>query len=209
MASSSLERQSDPLGLREAKKRRARAALRSAGIELFEERGFAATRIVEITERAQVSHATFFNYFAGKDGLFSDWLAYRIDTVFARCADDAASAPLRPAVRRNLREFSAEFDRRPPWLQEAWSRCRVGALLEAPRGAEALVKLAQERGDLRRDVSSAQLAGLLMVVLVGAVGEWLATETHEGPLHGHVLRAVDLVLDGARRRSERVRPRRP
>jgi len=202
-----LDGQPDPLGLREAKKRRARASLQSAGIELFEEQGFAATRIVEITERAQVSQATFFNYFAGKDGLFSEWLAHRVDTVFACCAGDAASAPLRPAVRRNLRELSAEFERRSPWLQEAWSRCRVGALLEAQRGAEALVKLAQERGDLRRDVSSAQLAGLLMVVLVGAVGEWLAAQNREEPLHGHVLRSVDLVLDGARRRSERVRPR--
>jgi len=207
LASSSFEGQLDPPGLRESKKRRARAALLAAAVELFEERGFAATRIAEITDRAEVSHATFFNYFAGKDGLVSEWLSQRADAVFARCADDASSSPLRPAVRRNLREFSAAFEERPPWLQEAWSRCRVGALIEAPRGAQALVELAQERGDLRRDVSSAQLGGLLMVVLVGAVGEWLATEAREGPLQGHVLRAVDLVLDGARRRSERVRPR--
>ena len=206
MASSIDAPPNEALGLRESKKRQARAALSAAAIELFEERGFDATRIAEITARAQVSHATFFNYFAGKDGLFSEWLSLGVDAVFARCAEDAASAPLRPSVRRNLRDFAEECEGRAPWLREAWPRCRVGALVAAPRGAQALVERAQERGDLRRDVSSAQLGGLLMVVLVGAVGEWLATEGREGPLQDHVLRSVDLVLDGARRRSERVRP---
>lgn len=207
MASSPFDGQWTELGLREAKKRRAQAALLSAAIELFEEQGFAATRIAEITERAGVSHATFFNYFAGKDGLFSEWLSQRAGETFGRCAEDASSSPLRPAVRRNLRKFSAWIEERPPWLEEAWLRCRVGSLVAAPSPAQTLVELAQERGDLRRDVSPPQLAGLLMVVLVGAVAEWLVTEPRQGPLSGHVLRAVDLVLDGARRRSERVRPR--
>ena len=204
--SSAFERHFDALGLREAKKRQARAALLAAAVELFEERGFAATRIAEITARAELSHATFFNYFAGKDGLFSEWLSRKLDAVFARCAEESASAPLRPTVRRNLRDFAGEFEGQAPWIREAWPRCRVGALVAAPRGAQGLVERAQERGDLRRDVPSAQLGGLLMVVLVGAVGEWLGTQGREGALQEHVLRAVDLVLDGARRRSERVRP---
>lgn len=194
-------------GLRETKKRRARAALLVAAIDLFEEQGFGATRIAEIAERAEVSHATFFNYFAGKDGLISEWLRGLADDAFLRCSEATSSAPLRPAVRRNLREFSAWVEERPDWLGESWPRCRIGPLVSGARGAQKLVEVAQERGDLRRDVSPPQLGGLLMVVLVGAVGEWLAQDPRQDRLSGHVLRAVDLVLDGARRRSERVRPR--
>jgi len=194
-------------GLRATKKRRARAALLVAAVDLFEEQGFGATRVAEIAERAEVSHATFFNYFAGKDGLVSEWVRGLADETFVRCSEAASSAPLRPAVRRNLREFSAWVEERPDWLQETWPRCRVGPLVSGAHGAQRLVEVAQERGDLRRDVSPPQLGGLLMVVLVGAVGEWLAQEPRQDRLSGHVLRAVDLVLDGARRRSERVRPR--
>ena len=89
----------DVPGLREAKKRQVKRKLLASAVELFEEHGFEATRIRDITERAEVSHATFFNYFAGRDGLASEWIHEQLDQVFEESADAAQTGPLRPCVR--------------------------------------------------------------------------------------------------------------
>lgn len=192
-------------GLREAKKRQVRRSLLGSAVELFEERGFEATRIRDITERAEVSHATFFNYFAGRDGLASEWIHEQLDQVFEESADGAQSGPLRPSVRRGLSRWSSWLEERSDWLVDIWSRCRHVSE-EAFPGAQRLVAEAQARGELRRDLPPEQLGPLLGSVAQGAVAGWLSRPVRDEPLDRYLLRAVDLVLDGARRRNERVQP---
>jgi AcrR family transcriptional regulator len=61
--------QDQQVGRRDRKRRNTRTALAEAGLELFEELGFAATNIEDITERADVSRRTFFRYFPTKEAL--------------------------------------------------------------------------------------------------------------------------------------------
>ena len=77
---------------------------------------------------------------------------------------------------------------------------------EAFPGAQRLVAEAQARGELRRDLPPEQLGPLLGSVAQGAVAGWLSRQDRDEPLDRYLLRAVDLVLDGARRRNERVQP---
>lgn len=56
-----------PIGLREKHKRRTRAAIRSAAMELFDAQGYAQTTVAQIAEAAEVSHTTFFRYFQSKE----------------------------------------------------------------------------------------------------------------------------------------------
>lgn len=58
-----------PLGRRERKKLEAEQRIRAAALELFREKGYEATTVEEIAERADVAKGTFFNYFPRKDGL--------------------------------------------------------------------------------------------------------------------------------------------
>lgn len=56
-----------PIGLREKHKRRTRAAIRAAAMELFDAQGYAQTIVAQIAEAAEVSHTTFFRYFQSKE----------------------------------------------------------------------------------------------------------------------------------------------
>ena len=56
-------------GLRERKKLATRNAIRTAGMRLFGERGFAGTTVDQIAEAADVSRATVFSYFATKEDI--------------------------------------------------------------------------------------------------------------------------------------------
>ena len=57
------------VGRRERKKEETKRRIFETAVQLFNERGFDATTIDEIAERADVAKGTFFNYFPRKESL--------------------------------------------------------------------------------------------------------------------------------------------
>lgn len=100
----------EELGLRERKKLRTRAAISTAAIGLFLERGFDAVGVAEVARVAEVSKRTLFAYFPSKEDLvlhrFADHETDAADVVRARRAGQGALSALREAFLRGLEERS-------------------------------------------------------------------------------------------------------
>ncbi|MFE6163982.1 TetR/AcrR family transcriptional regulator [Streptomyces sp. NPDC056486] len=60
------------MNLRERKKLATWRAIRSAALRLFDEEGYEATTVEQIAAAANISRATFFNYFASKEAVVFD-----------------------------------------------------------------------------------------------------------------------------------------
>jgi AcrR family transcriptional regulator len=88
-----------PTTRRDEHKRRTRAALRGAGLELFATRGFDSTTTEDIAEKAGVAVRTFFRYFPTKESVLYVGEAEWIHNVLAELADQPASVGDLAAVR--------------------------------------------------------------------------------------------------------------
>ena len=58
---------SQPLSLRERKKRLAQATIEEAALRLFQQKGYEQTSIQDIADAVMMSSRTFFRYFASKE----------------------------------------------------------------------------------------------------------------------------------------------
>ncbi|MDD9369194.1 MAG: TetR family transcriptional regulator [Acidimicrobiales bacterium] len=95
-----------PPGRRSRKRRSTRTALATAALDLFEEKGFVATSIEDITERADVARRTFFRHFPSKEAaLLPDTEEYEQRVIAAL---DEQELPL--TMGRLLDAFAAAID---------------------------------------------------------------------------------------------------
>ncbi len=190
------------MGLREAKKQKVRRSIIENAVALFRERGFESAKVRDIAESAEISEATFFNYFPTKDAVLSAWAHGLVAGAFGRVD---AGRGIRPVLRRVCDDLADRVEADRAFARRAWRRARLAAGGATP-DVTRVVEAAQEAGLLRRDLSARQLGDILYAAICGTIVSWLEREAPAGSLAAELRRGVDLVLDGARRRNERVRP---
>lgn len=66
---------------RERRKLEVHVRILEAAVELFQQRGIDATKVLEICESADVAHKTFFNHFASKGHLLREIARHGVDQV--------------------------------------------------------------------------------------------------------------------------------
>jgi AcrR family transcriptional regulator len=94
-----------PLGLRERKKAKTRAAIQEHALRLFREQGYHETTVEQIAEAAEVSPSTFFRYFPTKEDVV---LFDATDPIMLeRFAEQPPDLSLVEALRRSIREVYA------------------------------------------------------------------------------------------------------
>jgi AcrR family transcriptional regulator len=99
-----------PVGLRERKKARTRAAIRQHALRLFREQGYYATTIEQIADAAEISPATFFRYFPTKEDvvLQDDFDVISLGALEAQPPELSPVAAFRAASAATLAALSAD-----------------------------------------------------------------------------------------------------
>ncbi len=160
------------LGIRERKKRRTRQALRQAALRLFQERGFEATTIADITAAADVAPRTFFSYFQTKEDVVLDESSQRFDQLQQTLRQRPAGEPLLAAFRRAALQIAADMQTQSDQQQalarivgntpaiQARIRERMGQWEE-----QLAAMIAEERNAPLDDLDSHVVAAALVSVL--------------------------------------------
>jgi AcrR family transcriptional regulator len=203
------------VGRRERKKEETRLRIFLAAAELFNEKGFDATTVDEIAERADVAKGTFFNYFPRKEAL-GNYLAEELLVEIERAvADHDRSAEERLVglmaigaesygENRELARVVARYTMHQLVVPNAEM---VGTQRRLDNAFDAIWRQGQERGEFRMDVEPTIARGLLAAVFIGAVMWWVGSFDAPDP-KAHQLKLPDLirqhcrtVFDGLRRRE--------
>jgi AcrR family transcriptional regulator len=191
-----MNQSSEPRGLRERKKLKARRELERVALELFQGKGFDRTTIREIAAAADMSPRTFFRYFSSKE-----------EVIFARSSDDIDALKIRlrarPEAESPYESVRHAFIDWSDQLQE--SREDIAARVRVTAGAGALRRrAAQLQEDIARVIakelgerpSQAGGEGNALVALVCvqamtlAVIQWSGAEL-EKPLRSFVRDCFD------------------
>jgi AcrR family transcriptional regulator len=205
------------MGLRIEKQRSQRVEIIENTLALAREAGPEAVRVREIRDRCGISDATFFNYFASKDAVLREWADDLVDAAIARAAARyGAGEPLRRAAWSLAAELGALAPADAALLASslaaapgsaAAARGPARGRVERADPARAWIEASRARGELRGDVEIELAAGLLRGAVVTALVLGLATPAvRRADLAASLRRALDVVLDGLRKRHERIRP---
>ena len=179
-----------------------RDILQDAAFDLFLERSYAHTSIADITQRAGVSRATFFNYFSSKSDVFWVDLDEALDEFRQRMARVLDVAPTRDPAEGMMAIVSA-LDALADRLGATavpfalTQSDLIGSVDELQ--ASALARFSKLARDMEATltgfgVSAAQARTASYSILAAAISaaqEWADAGPHRGPLTGYLRGAVE------------------
>jgi AcrR family transcriptional regulator len=181
-----------------------RATIEDAAAELFLENGYPATTIGQITQRAGVSRATFFNYFTAKSDLLWVELDAAIESLARELAGRPTGAAPLAAVREAMLRVAAGIgpDRVPLALTQddvmgTTEETRGSGLVRLARRSEILAGfLARELGRSRDDLIVLSAANAISGAISAAWTVWAKAGISRRPLAHYVDEAFSLVSGG-------------
>jgi len=186
-----------PLGLRERKKIKTRAAIQEHALRLFKEQGYSHTTVEQIAAAAEISPSTFFRYFPTKEDvvLFDSTDAAMLDALAAQPKDIGFVEALRRAMHSvydglSEEEAEREAERQSLVLGEPELRMRSISMVADAIGfiAEAIAERAGRPAD---DPDVRTFAGAVMGAILG---QYLAFDgTDPRDLATHIDRAFELL----------------
>ncbi len=179
--------------------------LTAAGFALFNQQGFNATGIQQITDQAGVPKGSFYNHFESKEAFAAQIIAHYAESVEAAWNQALLGAPADPLA--TLHHLFAQFIRHheeaacPGCLvgnfaaevSESSESCRQaldGVMLDWRQRLADLIQVAQQAGQVRQDLGAKVLAGFFWDAWQGALLRMKVAHTSK-PLKN----AVSLMLD--------------
>jgi len=197
----------EPAGRRERKRLETREKLFQAAVQLFAKQGFAATKVEDITEAADVAKGTFFNYFPSKEHVLMYFASRQLGKVEA-CMEKAKEG--KEPIDRLLRVMAHDLLSLPARTPDL-ARSMMGSFMGneevrnvireeiAGRGRNLLAQvfeIAQKRGEARRDVAPYEMARVFQQTMFGTMLLWTLNPAE--PLSGILDRTISVLWNGMR-----------
>ncbi len=196
---------------RTRKKDETRARIFKAAVHLFREKGFEATTVDEIIERADVAKGTFFNYFPRKESV----LGYLSENQLAEAEEHAeaifaANKPVREKLIELLQRIASVYEEEPELsryvMRESMRRAYTPTDAVHIHWHQLLARLVdqgQQTHEFRRDVDAGRAVYVLGSVYMGTVFMWLCCQAGAPDCNSKTYQLQDelrdrlsLVLDG-------------
>ncbi|MFB9947273.1 TetR/AcrR family transcriptional regulator [Rhizobium puerariae] len=161
----------EPEGRRERKRRQTREKIEEAAIGLFLEKGFEATTIEDIAERADISKRSFFDYFPTKEEVVFAWQDGFAGHLMAAIASRPIDEPAVKTVQYGLvSAVVLAADERALRLGELIRRTPVLSARDQFKYAKLEAKLTEAlSARCGNDKQSRDRMRLLAAVVVGAL----------------------------------------
>lgn len=202
--------ESRTLGLvsrRARKKRATKQAIYKVAVRLFMKQGYRETTIGDITDAADVSRSTFFNYYASKAEILHEIAAEALD--FARCTFDRNFAQpgesIGEKIRGSLRCFAMIVERDTRYYQTVFldaMRSQAGFIAANQEAASRLINgltqhlhNAQRAGELNPSLDASQLAEMLTGIYMYAILSYILKGC-PGSLVEQIDKAGEIFLQG-------------
>ena len=163
-----------------------RAQLIDVGRSVFAKRGYEASSVEEIAERAKVSKPIVYEHFGGKEGLYAVVVDHEMEHVVTRISESISSGTPRARVERAALAFLSYVKEQP----EGFAVLSRDAPVGSARGMSCLLNDVAERvGDVFAaafrqagyDPKVAPVYAHALVGMVTFVGQWW-TETRKLPV---------------------------
>jgi AcrR family transcriptional regulator len=159
-----------------------RERLFHAALQLFAERGYQKTTVEDITEAADVGKGTFFNYFPTKEHVLATYGEERV-AAMVRALEQAKSGkrPVLAVLQNLITDVAGHSSQSPDLLRSIFAAhlssapIRVHLQQRLRRGRRLIAEifaLAQEAGEVRRDLTAAELARLTHIIFMGVTIAW-------------------------------------
>lgn len=194
------------VGRRERKKQEARRHILEAALELFREKGYEATTVEEIAERADVAKGTFFNHFPRKDTLLEALAEDVVGELFEDLGPvDAWQGTARDQVLRLYLRIGELVAREADLskvmiienLRNFWLRTEADCLEKEFQDLLHRVLLrGQAAGELSPEADVRMGARLLEAAYVTTLVEWLRGSAPEAEYRHQLTTKFDIVFRG-------------
>jgi AcrR family transcriptional regulator len=187
-------------GLRSRKKGKMRLAIENAALDLFAEKGYDATTVDEIAERAEVSKATFFRYFGAKADVIFAFETYQLEVLHRAIVDRPESEDELTVIRSAvLREWVPLLDPQRvarQWHAAATSPVLRGLSLDLGVRWQTVIAgaLAHRRGIEVPDQRCWLVAGMALAMFSNATNYWLF-EGRPGDLGTAIDKAFEVLIE--------------
>jgi AcrR family transcriptional regulator len=152
-----------------------------AALELFGQQGFTNTTIEQITEAADVGKGTFFNYFPSKEHVLLAVFAMVTEQFAQLEAQAASSTDVRQSITDFVKRIRSQPGRTPLLLRNVFGAAMTNDVINQPfrllmaRARQVVAKVftrGQELGQVRTDLTPAELARTLQQCILGTEMVW-------------------------------------